>query len=85
MSRKPSTRKHADGKWGLYVGDILLGTAKSETRIELGLKILESAFSDVYEDARRDGYDEGHADGYDEGHAEGYDEGYSDGEFAGGN
>jgi hypothetical protein len=76
MTRTPSVREHKNGKFGLYIGDILLGTAKTAVRADIGLQLLKSAFLDI-----RDGaFADGHNDGYTDGHDEGYDDGYTDGQ-----
>ena len=63
MDRTPSVKKHSNGRWGLYIGEHLLGTAKTEVRADIGLRLLESAFADVRGDAYSDGYDIGYYEG----------------------
>jgi hypothetical protein len=67
--REPKIRKHKDGRWGLYIGENLLGIANTEVRAEIGLRLLVSAFEDRF------------AAGYDDGHTDGYDEGFTDAEM----
>lgn len=64
--RQPSIRKHTNGRWGLYIGENLLATAKTEVRADIGLRLLQSALTDSFDS----GYQDGHGEGYDEGHSD---------------
>jgi hypothetical protein len=87
----------ADGRYGIYIGDKLLGIAKTERQAETGVSLIESAIDDAtavaYDDGLDAGRDEGYNNGlddcedctgsYDEGFEAGRDEGFEAGHAEG--
>ena len=54
----------ADGRYGIYIGDKLLGIAKTERQADLGVSLIESAIDDATAVAYDDGLDAGRDEGY---------------------
>lgn len=71
MKKELEIVKRKGGRFGLFLGTILIGTTKTEKKAGDIMKLLNIEF----EERHADGYDDGHIDGYDEGRTVGYDEG----------
>jgi hypothetical protein len=82
---KASIQTLEDGQYGLYLGDKLIGIAKTTEKADAGKTIIDDALENAFDDGRIEGYDSGLDDcedctgSYDEGFEAGRDEGLADG------
>jgi hypothetical protein len=61
----PNIKKLPSGKWGIFVGRILLSVTKTEARAERTKELLMDLFAEEYADGHSEGYDTGLQDGAD--------------------